>query len=89
VSPRGVPIILIQKKDGSWKTLCRLPSLNEETLRNPYPLPSIDNFLDQMKCITMYSRLIGDQDITSYELKRTIFLKPLSKCGLHTVEENI
>jgi hypothetical protein len=81
VSPRGAPIILIQKKDGSWKTLCGLPSLNKATCRNPYPFPSIDNLLDQMKGATMYSILIGDQVITSYKLKRTVFLIPLSKHG--------
>jgi hypothetical protein len=37
-----------------------------------YLLPSIDNLIDQMKGTTVYSRLIGDQVITSYELKRTI-----------------
>jgi hypothetical protein len=37
-----------------------------------------------MKGATMYSILIGDQVITSYELKRTIFLRPLSKCGSDT-----
>jgi hypothetical protein len=53
--------------------------LNKATIKNPYSLPSIDNFLDQMKGVTVYSILIGDQVITSYELKRNIFLGPLPK----------
>jgi len=59
--------------------------LNETMIKNPYSFPSIDNLLDQMKGVMVYSRLIGDQVITSYKLKMNVFLRLLSKRGSDTM----
>jgi hypothetical protein len=50
---------------GSGRLCIDYHLLNEETIKNMYLFPSIDNLLDQMKGTTVYSRLIGDQVITS------------------------
>jgi hypothetical protein len=44
-----VPIILIQKKDGSWTLCIDYYQLNRETINNQYQFPRIDDLFDQMK----------------------------------------
>ena len=48
-SPCGSPIVLVQKKDGTWRLCIDYRSLNKITVRNRYPIPRIDDLLDQIK----------------------------------------
>jgi hypothetical protein len=57
VSPWGVPVIFIRKKDGSWRLCIDYRQLNKETIKNQYPLPRIDDLFDQMKGATMFSKI--------------------------------
>jgi hypothetical protein len=57
VSPWGAPIIFIQKKNGSWRLRIDYHQLNKATIKNQYPLPRIDYLFDQMKGVTMFSRI--------------------------------
>jgi len=45
--PCGIPIVLVQKKDGMWKLCIEYKSLNKITVRNRYPVPRIDDLLHQ------------------------------------------
>eukprot|EP00253_Pinus_taeda_P025508 PITA_25508 len=56
-SPCGSPIILVKKKDGSWRMCIDYRALNKITIKNRYPLPCIDDLLDQLKEAIYYSRL--------------------------------
>jgi hypothetical protein len=38
-SPYGSPIVLVQKKDGTWTLCIDYQALNKITLRNRYPIP--------------------------------------------------
>jgi hypothetical protein len=57
VSSWGVPIIFIQKKDGSWRLSIDYRQLNKATIKNQYPLPRIDDLFDHMKGMTMFSNI--------------------------------
>jgi hypothetical protein len=46
VSPWGVPIFLIQKKDGLWILCIDYRQLNKATIKNQYLLPRIDDLFD-------------------------------------------
>ena len=48
-SPCGSPIVLIPKKDGTWRMCVDFRDLNKIMVKNRYPLPRIDDFLDQLK----------------------------------------
>eukprot|EP00253_Pinus_taeda_P018789 PITA_18789 len=48
-SPCGSPFILVRKKDGSWRMCINYRELNKITIKNRYPLPHIDDILDQFK----------------------------------------
>eukprot|EP00253_Pinus_taeda_P029217 PITA_29217 len=56
-SPCGSPIILVRKKDGSWKMCIDYRALNKITIKNRYPLPRIDDLLDQLKEVVYFSKL--------------------------------
>jgi hypothetical protein len=48
-SPCGSPIVLVPKKNGTWHMCVDFRALNKITVKNCYPLPRIDDFLDQLK----------------------------------------
>ena len=57
VSPWGAPVIFVRKKDGSWRLCIDYRQLNKATIKNQYPLPRIDDLLDQMKGVTVFSKI--------------------------------
>ena len=56
-SPWGSPIVLIPKKDGTWCMCVDFRDFNKITVKNRYPLPSIDDFLDQLKEENFFTKL--------------------------------
>jgi hypothetical protein len=48
-SPCGSLIVLVQKKYGTWQLYIDYRSLNKITVKNHYPIPRIDELLDQLK----------------------------------------
>lgn len=56
-SPCGSLIILFTKKDRTWRMCVHFRALNKITIKNKYPLPRIDDFLDQSKNIVYFTKL--------------------------------
>jgi hypothetical protein len=57
VSPWGVPVILIRKKDGLWGLCIDYHQLNKETIKNQYLFPRKDDLFDQMKGAWVFSKI--------------------------------
>ena len=57
MSPWGALVIFIRKKDGSWRLCIDYHQLNKATINNQYPLPRIDDLFNQMKGVTMFSKI--------------------------------
>eukprot|EP00879_Flechtneria_rotunda_P001398 GHRR01001550.1.p1 GENE.GHRR01001550.1~~GHRR01001550.1.p1 ORF type:complete len:633 (+),score=44.76 GHRR01001550.1:1745-3643(+) len=56
-SPYGAPILFVRKKNGKLRMCVDFRALNKVTVKNRYPLPRIDELLDQLHGATIFSKL--------------------------------
>nr|KYP41172.1 Transposon Ty3-G Gag-Pol polyprotein [Cajanus cajan] len=57
VSPWGAPVLLVKKKDGGARLCVDYRQLNKLTIKNKYPLPRIDDLMDQLKGASVFSKI--------------------------------
>ncbi|KAL2226758.1 UNVERIFIED_CONTAM: Transposon Tf2-12 polyprotein [Sesamum indicum] len=57
ISPWGAPVLFVKKKDGSMRLCVDYRQLNRIIIKNKYPLPRIDDLLDQLKGATVFSKI--------------------------------
>ena len=53
----GSPVLFVKKKDESMRMCIDCRSLNVVTIKNKYPLPRIDDLLDQLKNVKYFSEI--------------------------------
>jgi hypothetical protein len=51
------PIILVRKKDGTWRIVVDYRHLNALTIKSKYPVPIIDELLDELAGSSWFSKL--------------------------------
>jgi hypothetical protein len=56
-SPRGAPVLFIEKKDRTQHICMDYRSLNEVTIKSKYPLPRIEDIFNQMKGASVLSKI--------------------------------
>ncbi|GKE01938.1 retrotransposon protein, putative, ty3-gypsy subclass [Tanacetum coccineum] len=57
VSPWGMPVLIMKKKDGSMRLCIDYRGLNRIIVRNRYLLPRIDNLFDQLQGAKFFSKI--------------------------------
>ena len=49
--------MLVKKKDGSMRMCVDYRQLNKVTIKNKYPLPRIDDLMDQLRGAVVFSKI--------------------------------
>ena len=57
LNPCAVPVILVPKKEGTWRLCTNCRTVNKITIKYRHPIPQLDDMLEKLSGSTIYTKI--------------------------------
>lgn len=84
VSPWGPHILLVKKKDGSLRFCIDYQLLNQNTIKNKYQLPIIDDLFNQLRISVVFSKIYLRSSYHQLRIREVDVAKSALEFGIDT-----